>query len=258
MTFALDHPSLVVFSHPNHELAIFGLLQRLKPSLIFLTDGGGEKRVAETRKGLESLGLLDRAVFLDHTEDSFYDALLRMDSFFFRQVAAELRDILKEKKPEQILVDSVEFYNPVHDIALPILSHADDVWWDGIFEVPLIYQKPGPKESYGIQTVPDAQTNRIEIDLTPAESASKEYALQNIYTILRDTMGPLLLSSPTALRKETLFPASTPLRWPDEGRVLRYNRRAAELQSAGKIKDKIIHEIHFVTVVSSLLGLDNA
>ena len=40
--------TIAVFSHPNHELAIFGLLQRLRPRLIYLTDGGGPERVAQT------------------------------------------------------------------------------------------------------------------------------------------------------------------------------------------------------------------
>ncbi len=42
---ALDNSGirrLVVLSHPNHEAAIFGIVQRLRPKLVILTDGGGE------------------------------------------------------------------------------------------------------------------------------------------------------------------------------------------------------------------------
>lgn len=245
----------VVFSHPNHELASFGLLQRVRPSLIFLTDGGGKHRVNETRKGLESIGLLDKAFFLNHTEESFYEALLRMDYGFFFKVASEVRDTLEVLESEQVLCDAIEFYNPVHDMTLPILSSALNGSWDGVFEIPLIYQKDGPKEEYGVQTVPDSKTDKLEFELTEEESLSKKNALQNIYTILRDTLGTILLASPAALKKETIFPASTPLRWPTEGYSLRYNRRAAELKSAGKVRDKITHEVHFTTVVSHLTGI---
>jgi hypothetical protein len=31
---------LMVFSHPNHELAVYGLVQRLRPHLLYLSDGG--------------------------------------------------------------------------------------------------------------------------------------------------------------------------------------------------------------------------
>lgn len=257
MNWSYKAKTTVVFSHPNHELASFGLLQRIKPSIIFLTDGGGKHRVDETRKGLESIGLLGNAFFLNHTEESFYEALLRMDYGFFFKVASEVRDTFRVLKPEQILCDAVEFYNPVHDMTLAILSNAVDSPWDGMFEIPLIYQKDGPKEEYGVQTVPYSVGDKLEFELTQEESASKKNALQNIYTILRDTLGTILLSSPTALKKETIFPASTPLRWPVVGYALRYDRRAAELKSAGKVRDKITHELHFVTVVSHLLGVAN-
>ena len=62
-------PTLVVFSHPNHELAILGLLQRLRPKIVYLTDGGGPKRISETEEGLASVGLLNQATFLNYTEN---------------------------------------------------------------------------------------------------------------------------------------------------------------------------------------------
>jgi hypothetical protein len=47
---------LFVFSHPNHEGAVLGMVQRLRPHLVFLTDGGGERRVNETRAALPEPG----------------------------------------------------------------------------------------------------------------------------------------------------------------------------------------------------------
>lgn len=253
MTFNPQAPTVCVFSHPNHELAIFGLLRRLKPTLVFLTDGGGERRVNETRRALKSLGLEERAIFLPHTEQSFYDALLHVNQGFFFDVAGEVREILKKEKPEQILCDAVEYYNPVHDITLPIVSNADDAPWDGIFEVPLIYQKPDG--SFGVQSAPENQVDRVEFLLTEAESASKRHALEHIYTILRDTLGKVLLSCPAALQKETIFPASTPLRWPDPGRFLRYEQRGKALMADGKVPSEITHAYHFLLIVAHLIGV---
>lgn len=247
-------PTVAVFSHPNHEIAVLATLRKLKPRVIFLTDGGGEHRIEESRKGLLSVGLLDNATFLPHTEQSFYDALLELDVIFFAKVAAEVRAILKDWKPEQILCDAVEFYNPVHDMTLPIVSLADDGPWSGIFEVPLIYQKPGQQEAYGVQTAPASQTDRIEIQLSEEECSLKTSALKTIYTILRDTLGRILLASPNALKTETLLPAKTPIRWPDPGRVLRYEQRAAKLIQKGEIRSEITHTFHFLPLVSQLLG----
>lgn len=253
--FDLKARTVCVFSHPNHELAIFGLLKRLKPTLVFLTDGGGEHRINETKRGLASLGLEDRAIFLPHTEQSFYDGLLHVSQGFFYDVAGEVREILKKEKPEQILCDAVEYYNPVHDMTLPIVSNADGASWDGIFEVPLIYQRPDG--SFGVQTAPESQLDRVEFLLTEEESASKRNALENIYTILRDMLGQVLLSCPAALQKETIFPATTPMRWPDPGRFLRYERRGKELMADGKVPSEITHAYHFILLAAHLTGVAN-
>ena len=256
MTFNIKAKTLFVFSHPNHELASFGLLQKMRPTLVFLTDGGGEKRINETRKGLEYLGLEDRAIFLPYTEQSFYDALLKVNAGFFYGVSSELRTVIHSDKPEQILCDAVEYYNPVHDISLPLVSSAADEAWEKVFEVPLIYQKSGfPPESFGVQCAPEGQEGVTEIPLSPKESDSKRHALQNIYTILRDTMGALLLSSPKALERETIFKATSPLRWPEHGRALRYERRARELMAKGEISEQITHDYHYISIVSNLIGI---
>lgn len=252
MTFDSKAKTLVVFSHPNHEIAVLALVARMRPQLVFLTDGGGEHRVNETRNSLKELGLESKAIYLPNTEKDFYNALLHLDTIYFAKVAANLRAILNEQKPEQILCDAVEFYNPVHDMSLPILLAAEDAGLNGVFEVPLLYQKPGPEEIYGVQTVPDYERNRIEIELTPEESSLKERALSNIYTILRDSLGTLLLSSPEALKKETIVPAKSPLRAPDPGRVLRYEHRAAALMKKGQIPSEITHSYHYLPVVSDI------
>lgn len=253
MSFNVTHKTVAIFSHPNHEIAVFALLKKLHAQIIFLTDGGGEHRVEETRKGLESIGLLDQAIFLMHPEQAFYDALLHLDTDYFHKIALELRMALKISKPEQILCDAVEFYNPVHDLTLALVGSADDAPWESTFEVPLLYQKPGQKESYGVQTVPDG-VPRLEIPLSAVETVVKKNALQNTYTILRDTLGKVILSSPGALEKETIFAASSPLRMPDAGRVLRYEQRAAALKAEGKVQSEITHTYHFLPVVSELLG----
>lgn len=252
MSFDLKAKSLFVFSHPNHEIAVLALISRMRPKLVFLTDGGGQHRVNETRNSLRELGLESKAIFLPNTEKEFYDGLLHLDTLYFAKVAANLRAILNEQKPEQILCDAVEFYNPVHDMALPLLVAAEDAGLGGIFEIPLLYQKPGPTETYGVQTVPEYERDRIEIELSEEESALKERALNNTYTILRDTLGLLLLSSPEALKKETLVPAKTPLRTPDPGRVLRYEHRAAALMKKGAISSEITHAFHYLPVVSDI------
>jgi len=137
-----------IFSHPNHELAAYGLIQSLDPRIIYLTDGGGQDRVAQTRTGLASIGRLKSAVFLNHAEDRFYQALLDQDADFFSGVAGQVREALGSDPIDAICSDAIEFYNPVHDLATPIVRSA--VGGPGgicHYELPLIHQRPGGSQT---------------------------------------------------------------------------------------------------------------
>lgn len=247
----LQARTLVVFSHPNHELSIFGTLQRLKPKIVFLTDGGGPQRIAETADGLRRIGLFENSVFLNHTEQSFYDALIRKSSSFFKAVSDEVRTVSQLYRPEQVLCDAVEFYNPVHDMTLPITMRAMPVRFDRVVEVPLVYQKPGQGEIYCVQSFPQSRGS-AQILLSEEERASKREALADTYTILMKTMGPILVGSPHTLEREVFSYALSPMRDPGKDYVLRYDDRAQILKKSGKIEDMILREEHFLPVVRDL------
>lgn len=246
--------STAVFSHPNHELAIFGLLQSCRPTLVYLTDGGGEDRVEQTRRGLREIGLLDRAHFLDYTEQSFYDALLDCDSKFFAEVAARLRGVLESIRPEQVLCDAVEFYNPVHDLSLPLVRSALAGLEAKVFEVPLVYEKPAASESYEIQRPADAGSGDIELPVADAHVDVKIRARDEVYTILTAQLGELITGIPRLhLTREHLVPARAPLPAPGPAMVLRYERRAKLLLERGEIDRMITYRGHYLPVAASLL-----
>lgn len=242
----------VVFTHPNHEISVFGLLQRLAPKLqiIYLTDGGGEARLAETRAGLGQIGLLDQAVFLNHSEQSFYEGILNGDAGFFRGVALQVRSQIEAHKPGQILCDGVEYYNSVHDIGLPVVLAAGG--GERVFEIPLVHQKNLFHEAYGVQSAPEGVAI-IERDLSAAETDSKKKAISTAYGILRDTMGPLIYSVPEAFTIETLILQRSPLRMPEPGYAIRYDRRAALLKASGAIKHEITWAGHYMPLARELL-----
>ena len=265
MGFDVAKTTVAVFSHPNHELAVFGLLQRLRPTLLYLTDGGAEERIAQTREGLSRIGLLERDRFLDYTEESFYNALLERSTAFFLEVASRVRAVCREVQPAQVLCDAVEFYNPVHDIALPIVRAAlAEQPGAELFEVPLVYQRPGAEEAYELQRFPDGlKAKRIEIALTDSELRAKLESRDRVYTSLGRQMGPLLLDLPADhAALEVLAPAVPTLPVPDAHRVLRYEWRARHLQNLGTIGRPITYGDHYAPVASPLgwgeLGLSDA
>jgi LmbE family N-acetylglucosaminyl deacetylase len=103
---------LMIFSHPNHEIGMYGFAQKVRPHFVFLTDGNNQRRFGESRAGLEALGLEGQATYLKVREGSIYEAFLERDTAFFRDIAARVREVVEEVRPEQVFCDAVEFYSP--------------------------------------------------------------------------------------------------------------------------------------------------
>lgn len=247
--------TLALFSHPNHELAIHGFMQRVKPWIVYLTDGGSGARVGQTRQGLAEIGLLDKATFLNHSETSFYQALVNCDSAFFRRVAAQVRDVIAAVSPRYALCDAVEFYNPVHDLSLPLLRAALRGSAEiSAYEIPLVYQTSASPESYELQRMPPSrQTDCLSFDLTDHEFERKHQARDRVYTILRSDLGPLLVNGfSTFARTEFVAASSASLPAPSAERVLRYEWRAELLKSRGEIRAPIMYQTNYLATVAGL------
>ena len=163
--------AIMVFSHPNHEVSVLGTIGRKSPHVVFLTDGGGEERVRETQEGLSSYLPFENLHFLGRSEQSLYDALVNHDREFFWNLAREVREVVDLIRPSEIYCDAIEFYNPVHDMALPIVRAAlgarEDV---AVLEVPLIYQERSEPDSYALQQIPPSLAHlSVSVMLTGVE-----------------------------------------------------------------------------------------
>lgn len=248
--------TVAVFSHPNHEMAIYGILKRIRPFFIFLTDGGGEERVNETKQGLTLLGLLDRAIFLNIKEDHVYHALLERDIDFFKHQVDQIANIFRELEPAQVLSDSIEFYNPVHDMTLALVDTAREAVAPmsfPIFEVPLVYQTP---DGYQVQRPPKEHRKwEIRIALSEEELDLKMKAWKEIYTILGRQIGYLVPDPRDIARIETVVPAIGTTRRPQEDQVLRYEWRGRELKEKGEISEVITLERDVLPVILELGGM---
>jgi len=245
---------LFVFSHPNHEIAVYGHLQRLRPRLLFLTDGGGPQRVAETRAGLQRLGLLQQADFLDRPEAALYAALLAGDLGFYRRLVSEVAAVIAAHRPSDLAADGVEFYNPVHDMTLPIAVAAlrQAGHRARLHEVPLIFERQD-QGGYGVQCPLGGGARRIELE--PAEWQAKWQAWTETYGELRGQLGTVVAAQPrAALASEALHPARDPLRRPGAGERLRYEARGRLLQQQGEVAEVITLAGHVQPLVKSLLA----
>lgn len=246
----------MVFSHPNHELAVLGWVQRVRPHLIFLTDGGGPEREGETRAALERLGLIERACFLGHGEGELYQALVERDVGFYQELARRLRKQLEPIAPSHVLCDAVELYNPVHDVTLPVVRHALAGHAGAqVFEVPLVYERPGPEPGYEIQRFPaERRGARLQLALTKTELDAKLAARDEIYSLLRAQLGPLLAGPSERFAVEEIGPAPGQLDGPGTGRALRYERRGELLRQRGQVATVITWANHYRPIADALLA----
>jgi hypothetical protein len=245
-------PRLVVTGHPNHELAIFGFVQRARPHLLFRTDGGAEERIDESRRALASIGLLERAKFLRYGEQALYDALLDADLGALGQLVDAVRTQLIELRPRQVICEAVELYNPLHDITLPIVRAAA-AGLEGIelIEFPLIAQEPAPQERYRMQRFPDGRAS-FELSLDAAELGNKLHARDHEYRSLRRTTADVATVSAECAGTEVFARAAETLPLPGRDHVLRYEWRARLLQARGEIARVITFADHFVPVTAAL------
>ncbi len=245
--------SLMVFSHPNHEVAILGSVRRIQPHIIFLTDGGARERVEQSEESLRSVVDLADVAWLDVPESSLYDALLKHDTGSFRALANEVASIAKHLDVDRIYCDSIEFYNPLHDVALPIVRAAFEHSALPIFEVPLIHQRKADDEVYEVLRAPGSLRSSCEIvALTPDEHEMKRRAF-GIYTSLAEQLGPENVDLAVSRAGEEHFlTARSHLPSPAVDQVLRYDWRGRRLLEQGLVAEAITCHGHYLPLVEEL------
>jgi hypothetical protein len=117
----LDHKTswILVFAHPGHELRAYHLLERVRPTVVVLTDGSGstaDSRLEDSRALLIQAGALPATSFGAVTDREAYAALMASDARPFLAQVHALADTLVTEGVRAVVVDAAEGYNPVHDV----------------------------------------------------------------------------------------------------------------------------------------------
>ena len=117
----------MVFAHPGHELIVAGLMQRHRPHLLFLTradSGGDQERETIARHGIESLGLLSTATFLDVREPDIFRWIFDCDAAPLLELRGRILAWLHDVKPSVLFGDAFELSNVMHDLGRAVLDSA--------------------------------------------------------------------------------------------------------------------------------------
>jgi hypothetical protein len=116
---------VLVVAHPGHELRVHGWLERARPRVLVLTDGGGRggtSRLPATARVLARAGATPGEVFGRLTDRDVYEAMLERDLRLFRGLAADVAAALGDA--DYVVADAAEGYNPTHDVCRLIVDAA--------------------------------------------------------------------------------------------------------------------------------------
>jgi hypothetical protein len=117
----------LVVAHPGHELCVHHWLTLAKPVVFVLTDGSGRQaqpRLSSTTRIISEVGASWGTWFGKHTDQTIYRALLNHDFTLFQTLAVELARALLATDVDYVLGDSVEGYNPTHDVCRLLINTA--------------------------------------------------------------------------------------------------------------------------------------
>jgi hypothetical protein len=120
----------LAIAHPSHELRVYGWLERERPVVYVLTDGGGrsqESRLPKTAELLARTGAQAGAIFGRLSDLALYQIILSRDLVTLGALAEELAADLIAREIDVIAGDAAEGYSSAHDVWRLIIDSAVDL-----------------------------------------------------------------------------------------------------------------------------------
>lgn len=117
----------LVVSHPGHELCVRGWISLSRPQAFVLTDGSGrsgQSRINSTTKILTEVGAQPGTIYGRMPDQAIYAALLSRSFDPFLSLSEELAAAFRRERIAYVVGDSIEGYNPTHDVCRLLIDAA--------------------------------------------------------------------------------------------------------------------------------------
>lgn len=111
--------AILIIAHPGHELLLHHWLERAQPIVCALTDGSGSRafdRSGRSRQIIKRTGAQVGPVFAAAPDREWYRAILAGDRRLFDAAAVSIAELCRAEGATQLVADSLEFFNPMHDL----------------------------------------------------------------------------------------------------------------------------------------------
>jgi hypothetical protein len=119
--------SALIIGHPGHELRVLGWVRAAKPLVAILTDGSGADgvpRIDQTTQLLDGAPDRRSTLYGMASDREMYRAILEQDLGYFLALSDRLADELCAHRIECVAGDSIEGYNPTHDLCSLLIDRA--------------------------------------------------------------------------------------------------------------------------------------
>ncbi len=180
-------------------------IEQARPTVYVLTAGSrsgtSRSRVEASRQLAQQLGAKAGEIFGPHLDREVYDWILAGEVAPFQQLARDLSDSFIARAIGQVVTDSWQLYNAVHDLwHVTVRCAAQDASRRSgrvieVLDYPVVPQG---------MVVPQPGPTRLCLDLTDAEMARK-HQLADAFPEIADDLAELLqVDGPALLARESL------------------------------------------------------
>jgi len=117
-------PAMII-GHPGHELRAFKFIKDFKPDIFIITDGSGSNnfsRINNSIKIIEKLGARYIKLFEPIPDKKIYNFILEGNISQIYYIKKVLSDHILNLKYDLIIGDSLEGFNPTHDLCRYIIN----------------------------------------------------------------------------------------------------------------------------------------
>jgi len=122
-----DGETVLFVAHPGHELRVHHWLEKVRPTVLVLTDGSGPSglsRLESTTRLLAAAGGRPGPVYGRFSDRELYEAVRQRRSELFCLLVDELVTLLRQMDAREVAGDAVEGFNPAHDLCRLLLNAA--------------------------------------------------------------------------------------------------------------------------------------
>jgi len=246
--------AILIVAHPGHELLLHHWLERAQPIVCALTDGSGGRahdRSGRSREIIKRTGARVGPVFALATDREWYRAILAGDRRLFDAAAVPIADLCRAEGATQIVADSLEFFNPMHDLCSCLAQHVARRLQDA---------GAGPVEllTYPIER-PDLMTGRPDHVYTLDDAAlERKLAAAAQYHELTTEVERRRLAAIENVASERLFAVDLHRAWPRRApEEPFYEKFGREMIARGTYAELITYEQHVRPLAAMLNGKED-